>query len=380
MSRNGRCVGVALSLAATAVTLTGCQWRGVNSLPLPGTEGDGPGSYTVNIEMPNVTSLEQNSRVRVADVDVGHVTAIKLQGWHALVTVKLNEGVTLPKNATAKVGQTSLLGTLHIELAAPTAEPPVAELEESDTIPLDHAGLYPTTEQTLASVSTILNGGGLAQLNDIDRQLNAALSGHESDVRSLLTQLNTFTSGLNQQKSDIITATEGLNRLAATVNEQTPVLETALDAIPPALAVLNQQRDNLSNAIVAVGNFADVANQGVAESREDLLRNLHELRPALQGLADAGPALTQSLGYLPFFPWGSHALDFVKGDYANLSATIDLTLGRLDNSLLQGTPAEGSLTALETAMGRTVARQPTALNTANPLTAPIQRDDTGVGN
>jgi phospholipid/cholesterol/gamma-HCH transport system substrate-binding protein len=37
-----------------------------------------------------------------------------------LVTVGLGKDVDPPANATAKVGQTSLLGSVHLELAAPT--------------------------------------------------------------------------------------------------------------------------------------------------------------------------------------------------------------------------------------------------------------------
>ena len=64
--------------------------------------------------MPDVDNIEPNSRVRVGDVNVGNVTKIERQGWHALVTMALNGDVELPANATAKVGQTSLLGfTAH---------------------------------------------------------------------------------------------------------------------------------------------------------------------------------------------------------------------------------------------------------------------------
>ena len=100
--------------------MPGCQWRGLNSLPLPGTQGGGPGSYEIKAQLPDVGTFQQNSRVRVGDATVGNVTKIERQGWHALVTMRLNGDVNLPANATAKVGQTSLLGSLHIELAPPT--------------------------------------------------------------------------------------------------------------------------------------------------------------------------------------------------------------------------------------------------------------------
>ena len=112
-------------LAAVCLAgVSGCQWRGLNSLSLPGTTGTGDGSYTIQAELPDVVTIQQNTRVRVADVNVGNVTKIEVQDWHALVTMRINGDVHLPANATAKVGQTSLLGSMHIELAAPTDEAP----------------------------------------------------------------------------------------------------------------------------------------------------------------------------------------------------------------------------------------------------------------
>ncbi|RYE43882.1 MAG: MCE family protein [Hyphomicrobiales bacterium] len=365
-----RSIGLALA-GLSAALLTSCGWEGANSLPLPGTEGSGVGSYTVTIEMPNVTSIQRNSRVRVHDVTVGNVTDVQLQDWHALVTVRLDGGVALPKNATAKIGQTSLLGSLHVELAEPLDEQPSGALGDGDTIPLEHAGQYPTTEQTLAAVSVVLNGGGLGQLQEIDTQLNVALGGREADVRTFLTQLDTFTSALNTQKDDILTALEGLDRLALTANEQTQTLESALERIPPAIETLNRQKENLTGSVTSVGNFADVANRTVTAGSDDIQQNLRDLAPTLRELANAGPGLAGSLGMLPTFPWPLAGLPkYIQGDAGNLSATLDLTLGRIDANFLQGTPLAGTLYNAETALGRTVGRMPTA--DKNPLTAPLE--------
>src|SRR4051812_8156247 len=193
--------------------IPGCQWRGLNSLALPGTEGGGDGSYTITAQLPDVVVIQQNTRVRVADVNVGNVTKIEVQDWHALVTMRINGDVHLPANSTAKVGQTSLLGSMHIELAPPTDEPPQGELKDGSVIPLSAASTYPTTEQTLASVSILLNGGGLGQLQEINQSFAKAMQGREADLRSLLTQLDTFIAQLNGQTDDIIKATDNLNAL-----------------------------------------------------------------------------------------------------------------------------------------------------------------------
>ena len=38
---------------------------GLNSIPLPGVEGKGPGAFTIQAQMPDVNNIERNSRVRV---------------------------------------------------------------------------------------------------------------------------------------------------------------------------------------------------------------------------------------------------------------------------------------------------------------------------
>ena len=101
------------------LTGAGCAWDGLNSLPLPGAQGNGDGAYEVTIEMPNVTTITRNSPVRVNDVNVGSISAMRVEDYTAIVTVTLNEEVRLPANAHAKIGQTSLLGSQHLELFPP---------------------------------------------------------------------------------------------------------------------------------------------------------------------------------------------------------------------------------------------------------------------
>lgn len=148
---------IGLTLVMIAAVVASCGWRGLNSLPLPGTQGNGPGSFAVQAQLPDVNNIQPNSRVRVADVTVGHVTKIERQGWHALVTMRLDGDVDLPANATAKIGTTSLLGSYHIELAPPKGEARQGKLRDGSLIALSHGSAYPSTEQTLAALSLVLN-------------------------------------------------------------------------------------------------------------------------------------------------------------------------------------------------------------------------------
>ncbi|MGV0794867.1 MCE family protein [Mycolicibacterium sp. XJ1819] len=367
----------AVTFIATACLLltSGCGWRGLNSLPLPGTAGGGPGSYHIRVELPDVTNLQENSRVRVGDVTVGNVTKIERDGWHALVTLRLPRDVELPANATAKLGQTSLLGSVHVELSPPADARPVGRLQDGSIIPLHSGGNYPSTEQTLAAASLLLNGGGIGKLQDITGTLSQAFRDNGANVRVLIGEMDSFIGDLDNQSGDIIDAMDKLNSLVGQFADQKPKLDSALEKLPGAVRVLNDQKANLVDAVEKLGELGSLTTHVMEGSKESLVAQLKELAPILESLANAGPAMTRSLSNLATYPWPNETLpNWVRGDYANLTLIVDLTLSRLDAGLLTGTRWEGDLTELEMQWGRTIGQFPSPYTAVNPLTVPYRWD------
>lgn len=368
-------LAIGLLTTAVAVVVTGCEWNGLNSVSLPGTEGGGPGSFTIQAELPDVGYIQQNSRVRVGDANVGTITKIERQGWHALVTMTLNPEVDLPANTTATVGQTSLLGSLHIELAPPDGVPPEGRLHQGSLIKLENAGAYPGTDQTLAALSLLLNGGGIGQVQDITAAFATAFKEREADLKGLIEQIDVFTAQLNAQTGDIIAATDSFNGMVGQIAAQKPVLDRAIHTVPDALAVLAEQRENLAEAVTALGRFSALATDTVNQSKENLVKELQAVGPVLKSLADTGGDLTRSLDFVGTFPWPKGPLEnWIRGDYANITAIVDLTLSRIDNNLFTGTRWEGDLTELEMQWGRTIGQLPSPYTATNPLVAPYRFD------
>lgn len=108
-----RVLGIGCSIM---LVTTGCRFNGLNSLPLPGAVGRGPGATVYHVELANVVTMEANSPVMIDDVIVGSISNMKVRGWHADVEISVRPGVVIPANAVASVGQTSLLGSMHLEL------------------------------------------------------------------------------------------------------------------------------------------------------------------------------------------------------------------------------------------------------------------------
>jgi len=320
--------------------------------------------------MPDTLALNVNSRVRVADVYVGRVRSIELKNWVATLTLDLEPNVKLPENSLAKIGQTSLLGSQHVQLDPPPN--PSGQLKSGDTIPLKNASAFPTTERTLASIATILSGGGIPNLEVIQTEVNNLLTGRADQIREFLGRLDTFTDNLNQQRNDITRAIDSTNRLLTIVADRNNTLDRVLTEFPPLIKHFADTRDLFADAVVSLGRISNAADAALAPTSDNLHTNLQNLQRPLKQLAKASPYLLGALRLLFTAPFSiENVPKVVRGDYINVSLNVDLTLSAIDNGILTGTGVSGMLRALEQSWGRDPETMiPDVRFTPNPHDAP----------
>ena len=342
----------ALLLFVTVMVLTSCGWRGIANLPLPVGPGTGKGATTVYVQVADTLALNTNSRVRVADVFVGTVREIKLQDWVPTLTLTLEPGIELPANATAKIGQSSILGTQHVELAAP-ADPSQQPLKDGATISLKNSSSFPTIERTLASLATVLRGGGIPNLEIIQTEVNNLLTGNADQIRDFLNNLDAFTAGLNKQREDIARAIESSNELFAYVASRNSTIDQLLVDLPPLVDYLAGAKDRVTDAVLALGRFNKVTGDSLSAARADLDTNLATLQRPLKQLGRGAPYFLEAMKLIITNPYPLDGIPkAIRGDYINLSLQADLTLSSLDNAFLTGTGFSGMLRALEQSWGR----------------------------
>lgn len=372
MSRLGTLAKRAVALGAAALVLTSCgSWKGIANIPLPGGPGTGSERTTIYVQMPDTLALNVNSRVRVADVYVGRVRAIELRNWVATLTLDLEPNIALPVNTQAKIGQTSLLGSQHVQLDLPP-DPSPQRLESGDTITLENASAFPTTERVLASIASILTGGGVANLETIQSEVYNVLNGRADQIRDFLNQLDTFTAELNQQRDDITRAIDSTNRLLTIVAQRNETLDAVLTEFPPLIKHFADTRDLFGDAIESLGRISNAAVAALEPANGDMNQNLQNLQRPLRELGKSGPYL---LGALKIFLTAPYSIENVpkaiRGDYINTSIGVDLTLSAIDNGFFSGTGISGMLRALEQAWGRDPATMiPDVRFTPNPNSAP----------
>lgn len=339
MRRKASAFRKAGAFGSLSVLLAGCQFGGLNSLDMPGTAGHGAGSYTITVQLPNVTTLPQNSPVMVDDVTVGSVSGIEAVqredgSFFAAVKLSLDSNVELPTNSIARVAQTSLLGSQHIELAEPV-DNPVGRLVEGSEIPEENTARYPSTEEVLSSLGVVVNKGNLGAVQDITEEAYNAVVGREGTFGELIPRLAELTTSLDRQTNDIIAAAEGLDRFAGILARSKDSLGRTLDTLPAALDVLNRNRTNLVDAFAALRSFATVGSRILQETKTDFAADLKDLYPIIKALNDNADYFIKSLEFLPTFPFHYKYLRrAVRGDYLNVFVTFDLTLRRLGETVL----------------------------------------------
>lgn len=360
-----------LVLLVAALMLSSCGWKGISQVAIPGAPGSGSDAYTVYAQVPDTLAINGNSKVMVADVEVGSIRKIELKNWIATLTLGLKKDTKLPKNAILKIGQTSLLGSQHVELLAP--ENPSKELlRNGDTIPLKNSSAYPNIEQTLAVVSLILRGGGIPNLEVLQNEIYAIFHGRGDQIRGFLNRLDTFTRQLNEQRDDITHAIDSTNRLLSYVGNRNDVLERVLTDFPPLIKHFADTKNLLINAVDSVGRLSGAADQYLSEARGNLHTDLESLQCPLRELGRGSPYLIGALKLILTQPFDIDAVPKIfRGDYQNVSATLDVTFSSMDNAVLTGTGFSGALRALEQSFGRDPETMiPDVRYTSNPNDAP----------
>jgi phospholipid/cholesterol/gamma-HCH transport system substrate-binding protein len=323
------------ALAAGGALLAGCQFGGLNTVALPGTAGHGSGSYTITVDLADVATLPQNSPVMIDDVTVGSVSGIDAVqrpdgSFYAAVKLALDRNVVLPANSIARVAQTSLLGSQHVELARPTSEPAVGGLSNGSTIREARTSRYPTTEEVFSALGVVVNKGNLGALQEITDETYQAVVGKEGQFANLVPRLAELTAGLKNQVNDIVGAIDGLDRFSTILASNKDSLGRTLDSLPEALRVLNKNRDKIVEAFAGLKKVATVASQVLSQTKVDFAADVKDIYAATKALADNRKNFVTSMQLLLTFPFPNFGIkQAVRGDYLNVFTTFDLTVRRL---------------------------------------------------
>lgn len=316
-----RRVVTGLLVIAMAVTLAGC---GLLAPLRPEEPREGDMIFSVVFD--DALNLPRGAPVKAQGLTVGNVTSITPEDYRARVEVALREGETLPRRTDFRLRYTTALGELYVE-ATPSGDGP--PIEAGDVVDDQRVTVAPTVEDTLASASMLVNGGGLGQIQTIVEELNTALDGRTGQARGLLTETDRFLAEAlesTQQIDRVLTSLAGASRM---LRRRQTTVDRALTELRPAAKVLADNTDGLVRLLESTDRLAVTTDRLVRRTRDDLRSIVLQLAPPLEEVLANQEQVIDDLGDLNRF---SGRLDgAAPTDYLNLYFllhvdSIDLTL------------------------------------------------------
>lgn len=314
----------AITLTIAALTVSGCGLGavsgGVYEAPLPGGADVGEDPITLKAEFGDVLDLVPQSSVKIDNVAVGRVDKIQLteDGRSARVSLVVRDDVSLPAGTTARLQQTSLLGEKYVALIRPATPIAGSPLGDGAVLGRGDTDAAAQVEEVLGALSMVLNSGGIAQFQEISREMQKISDGRPEEIKAFLTEMDRFVSILDSRSESITSAIESLNQLAVTLEQDKTKIANALEGLSPGMQVLVDQRPQLVAMLEALDKLSKVTIRTLDQAQDDIVADLKLLDPILDQLAKAGADLPYALEMLFTYPFPDEVLNAIRGDYMNL--------------------------------------------------------------
>ncbi|NKZ02848.1 MlaD family protein [Actinomadura latina] len=310
------------------------------------TVGAPRGDTTLHAVFDDVQSLVVGHSVQVADIRVGTVTGIRLDGYRARVTMSLRERV--PTGTTATIAKSSLLGENYVRLDLPAG----ARLDSGPFLAsgatIGRTSVQPDLEQISEKAGPLLAALGGQDVATIGAESATALGGKGRQLNTLIARAADVGDQYAAASTDLGRALDSLGRLGRSLSKGSEDLDRLPGTVELATRRLQDDRDELKRTIQALLKLASSVNAKVQQRHAKrlavLLKRADELlaaalrgRDELKTLAGTvlnflnGPSVSSSgqallflwiKGFLPHPGAAATAATGATGKRANLQGLL----------------------------------------------------------
>ena len=253
------------------------------------TAGGPKGDRTFVARFDDVQHLVVGHSVRVADVTVGTVTGLRLEGYDAVVEMSVVDGREVPVGTVASVSATSLLGENYVRLRFPDEVAPPYH-EDGDQLPTSSADAsFEELTIQLLGVLRAIEGRDVADIVDAGA---TAIGGRGDRLGALLQSLDELGDGLVGQSEQLVTALESFGRLGRDLADGADRFGDSIERTAEATGSLAAQGDRMVVLLEELTRVAASVDANVlAPHRAELDRILDQLAPVAEVLVEDADTL-----------------------------------------------------------------------------------------
>ncbi len=236
--------------------------------------------YEVRAVFDNIRTVTVSAEVRMAGVRIGTVQRTLLQDGKGVAVLTINESIEIPRDSTAKIALSSLLGTHYISVQYGNKN--AGYLESGDKI----ATLYtPDMDDLFSELADVGEKVGRAveqfsgeEFSDLMTQLNAMVTDNRHRVDSILGDIDEVTTRMNRGEGTLgklLASEEAYDALMATVHEMR-------QAAAGASETLADVREMVTHVKAGKGTLGElIYGEGYAREFEAIFANMTEFTEKL---------------------------------------------------------------------------------------------------
>ena len=298
----------------------------------------------------NASGLQPGNTVRIAGVEVGTITAVKLQADHARVTFDLNEDQQPTSTTKAAINYANLLGQRFVNLlpGEGTGEP----LRPGSIIPMERTSPGLDLTEVFNGFQPLFAALSPEQVNTLSASIVQVFQGQSGTVESLFKQTAVITEELAGRQELINSVLANLATLLTEVGGHDQQLAQLIDNFDNLLTGLAGSRQQLGTAVTGLADvttsLGSVLNRSQPALDQDIARLADvtgTLKQEQEGLDDVIQGLP---GILTTFAKPLSTGSFLNAYLCNLQVNVTPTIPGSDNkagplviSLIPGVPAQG---------------------------------------
>jgi phospholipid/cholesterol/gamma-HCH transport system substrate-binding protein len=265
--------------------------------------------HTVNAQLTDVTGLAGGDNVNIAGVPVGQVTSIGVQHGYAVISMSINNTVTLRKSTDVGMRWQNVIGQKEIELFPGNAGHILAS---GATIPLSHDVTDASVDTFLNSLGPVLSSINPTEANQFVENVSGALEGDTAQINQLINSgaaVSNTVQTLDTQVGSIIGNLDQVLTALASRSGDIDSLVTNLQTVSSALASKNSLLDevvgNLSQVATDLANLIGNNHTTITSTIDNLQAVAADVQNNQQNLANSLSTLGAGLApYIQISQWG----------------------------------------------------------------------------
>ena len=259
----------------------------------------------------DVGDLVTNAPVTMADIKVGHVTDIRLDGEEAVVTLALDAEAQVPEGVTARVRRTSVLGERIVDIVLPdTLSSSTPSLENGARI--EDTEVRSDLEDLVDEGVEVLGAISASQLAVMIEEGARGFGGQGQNLGNLLTNYRDIVhayAGKSEELSDLIGS---LRRFNETIAAEADAHARSVVNTARSIEVLKEESGRLERAVISLNRLAVGSRRILNAHLDEMKRFFSQTRTILGVLEEEQRTLARFLKWAPGHNYNTQAVEWTE--------------------------------------------------------------------